>query len=133
MPKPEGVDGKDFSHLFENPTASGRNFAYYQYPACGMKSGSFNQTRGGCNNVPKEEFDYMGYSLRTKEWRYTVWLVWNQTSLRPEWDASESEEELYSHHGDDSEDMDKWENENLANSQPQIAAALRKQLRTFFE
>jgi hypothetical protein len=25
----------------------------------------------------------MGYSLRTKDWRYTAWFVWNGTLLRP--------------------------------------------------
>ena len=42
-------------------------------------------------------------------------------------------EELYDHTGDDSTDMDKYENENLASSQPGVAAQLHAQVRAFFE
>jgi len=30
-----------------------------------------------CNNAPKGSFDYMGYSVRTEDWRYTAWLDWD--------------------------------------------------------
>lgn len=38
----------------------------------------------------------MGYSLRTPEWRYTAWFLWNSTMLQPNWQALEAEE-LYDH------------------------------------
>ena len=38
----------------------------------------------------------MGYSLRTPEWRYTAWFLWNSTKLQPNWEAVEAEE-LYDH------------------------------------
>jgi hypothetical protein len=32
-------------------------------------------------------FGWMGYSIRTIRWRYTVWLPWNGTSQTAEWEA----------------------------------------------
>jgi hypothetical protein len=43
-----------------------------EYPACGCHlngTACFNQTRGGCNSTPKGSFGFMGYTLRTAEWR----------------------------------------------------------------
>jgi len=48
---------------------------------------SFNETRGACNNSPKATFNFMGYSVRVQDWRYTAWFRWNQTSLEAEWDG----------------------------------------------
>jgi hypothetical protein len=40
--------------------------------------------------------------------------------------------ELYDHSGDDSTNMDKWENVNIAKANPKVAAQLRERLLTFF-
>lgn len=90
---------------------------------------------------------YMGYSVRTDVWRYTVWLPFNGTANRGIWlpaavhaagakgkatavgDARM--EELYSHHDDTGDDFDAFENENVA-TQPGMAAVctqLYEQLR----
>ena len=129
---PVGVDGDDVSALFDNPGKSLKQVAYHQYPACNMVS--INQTRGGCNNVAKNKFAFMGYSMRTPQWRYTLWLPWEQEKLVAKWDAvaSDTREELYGHDGDDSTDMDRWENANVATAQPAVAARLRTQLTAFF-
>jgi iduronate 2-sulfatase len=58
-------------------------------------------------------FPFMGYSLRTAEWRYTEWVVWNGTTLQPEW-GQRIGHELYSHVGDDGTDFDAFENTNEA-------------------
>ena len=49
-------------------------------------------------------------------------------------DDPRAEEELYSHEGDDSTDMDRWENVNEARDHPALAArsALRAQVVAFF-
>lgn len=131
LPPPSKVDGMDASALFDDPTKPFREAAFHQYPACGMER--INQTRGGCNNTPKNKFDFMGYSMRTDKWRYTLWLAWDRTKLQPLWEGTESEEELYAHSGDDSTNMDRWENENMACAQPTVATELRGRLRSFFE
>jgi hypothetical protein len=120
----------DVSALLDDPAKQLKSAAFHQYPACGMPS--INHTRGGCNNVPRSKFDFMGYSIRTVDWRYTLWLPWNQANLTASWDGPISEEELYSHSSDDSTDMDRWENRNVARSRSEVATALRAQLQAFF-
>ena len=135
LPPPAGVDGTDVSALFDQPDAELKPAAFHQYPACGM-AGEINRTRGGCNQTPRGQFDFMGYTVRTVDWRYTLWLPWDQQKLVAEWDAREdpdkSRQELYEHHGDDSSSMDRWENVNVAASQPDVAARLRSVVHDFF-
>lgn len=35
--------------------------------------------RTDCQDIPKEKFDIMGYSIRTSQWRFTEWRVWDGT------------------------------------------------------
>ena len=76
LPPPAGVDGEDLSALVSNPdSAVGPAAAYHQYPACGCSHPAivcFNTTRQACNGSPKNTFNFMGYSVRTADWRYTV-------------------------------------------------------------
>lgn len=133
LPVPDGVDGDDVSAVFDDPTAPIKTAAYHQYPACNMdRSAGFNMTRGACNNVPKSQFDFMGYTVRTPQWRYTLWLVWDNATLSPQWDGP-SAEELYNHTSDDSASFDLWENVNLATENPAIVQTLKTQLLTFFQ
>ena len=76
----------------------------------------------------------MGYSVRTQAWRYTVWRPWlgANGTFGADWTAPFAEE-LYDHAGDDSTDMDQWENVNMAASNPAVAAQLHAQVRAFFE
>ena len=138
LPPPAGVDGIDVSALLSDPAKRLKDAAYHQYPACGCKNsdpvGCYNTTRGACNNTPRDQFQFMGYSVRTQTWRYTVWRPWlgANGTFASDWSAPFAEE-LYDHTGDDSTDMDKYENENLASSQPGVAAQLHAQVRAFFE
>ena len=75
--------------------------------------------------------DFMGYSVRTAQWRYTAWYHWNKKALVPHWDGSFAEE-LYNHTGDHSTGFDRWDNVNLAPRLPHIAQKLRQQLKAFF-
>ena len=93
LPAPAGVDGDDVSAVFDDPTAVVKSAAYHQYPACAMDStAGFNVTRGACNNTPRDKFDYMGYTVRTPEWRYTLWVGWDTATLAPRWDGPSAEE-----------------------------------------
>ena len=130
LPPPRGVDGEDLSAAFDAPGAALKGAAFHQYPACGMAA--LNQTRGECNNTPRAQFDFMGYSIRTAQWRYTQWLAWDGAALAPLWDGA-FEEELYAHAGDDGTSLEAWENENAAAANPAVAAQLRAQLRAFFQ
>jgi len=130
-PLPE-ADGNDLSQLFDDPTSSIKNYAFHQYPACGEPH-DWNHTRTACNNVPRNQFWAMGYSVRSNNWRYTRWIKWNGTSLQGVWGDDDFAEELYNHIGDESNDLDKWENENVVTQQPEIAQQLYRVLRLFFD
>ena len=83
------------------------------------------------NSTPKNKFNYMGYSCRTPEWRYTLWVEWDDTTLQPKWDGA-SAEELYDHKNDNSSSFDLWENVNVATENPAAAQAMKAQLLGFF-
>ena len=109
-----------------------------QYPACGCTydpaapRACYNQTRRACNNTPKNELQFMGYSMRSQTARYTAWFPFNHTSLKAEWTLPYAAE-LYAHVGDDSTEMDNFENENVAAAQPDLAAAMHAELLEFFQ
>ena len=46
--------------------------------------------------VEDEEYDVMGYSVRTQEYRYTQWIGFNYTLSEPDWDDVRGGE-LYDH------------------------------------
>ena len=73
----------------------------------------------------------MGYTVRTPEWRYTLWVGWDNVTLTPIWDGNKVEE-LYDHTSDNSSSFDRWENVNLADANPDVVKTLRLQLVTFF-
>ena len=78
-----------------------------------------------------ESLGYMGYSIRTDRWRYTVWLAFNGTANRAVWPSNVGGallgEELYDHEGDDGSDFDAYENVNLA-TKPSFAGTKAKLL-----
>lgn len=74
----------------------------------------------------------MGYTVRTPDWRYTLWVVWNNVTLTPNWDGPKAEE-LYNHTNDDSSSFDLWENVNVAKEHPETAKTLETQLIAFFQ
>ena len=72
--------------------------------------------------------------MRTDRYRYSEWVKWNGTALRPIWGALEAAE-LYDHHGDDGgwTNPDKYENVNLVKSaSPDLVAQLSAQLHEAF-
>ena len=83
---------------------------------------------------------YMGYSMRTTEWRYTEWALWNGTALRPVWAADVTAAgalvELYDHRGDvpgiGQRVWDDFETKNLAESEPEVVRELSARVRAFY-
>lgn len=57
----------------------------------------------------------MGYSLRSRNWRYTAWLLWDQRKRTPVWRYPPYGEELFDHRNDhETKDFDAFEAVNLA-------------------
>jgi hypothetical protein len=62
----------------------------------------------------KEDFTTLGYSMRTPEYRYTVYFLFNRTTQMPELDKPPFEEELYDHKNETLADFTHRETYNLA-------------------
>jgi arylsulfatase A-like enzyme len=100
------------------------------YGARNLKGGEDNS----CLKIPRTDFTWMGYTMRTDRWRYTEWPRWNGTDMTPIWSEIHSAE-LYDHLGDDTPwtDADKFENINVVTTtDPSVVNALSVKLHTAF-
>ena len=87
-----------------------------------------------CAQVPREQFDYMGYSIRTDRWRYTEWRAWDGAALRAVWSGAAHAVELYDHAAPPADGPFASEAANVA-ADPARAATVRQlgaQLRATF-
>eukprot|EP00035_Acanthoeca_spectabilis_P013240 m.243633 g.243633 ORF g.243633 m.243633 type:complete len:530 (-) comp15837_c0_seq6:807-2396(-) len=122
-----GVDGVSLAPVIQNPHSEPqpplRKAAKTQFPRC------FNKTvmamypsvlapldRTDCQDIPKEHFDLMGYSIRTNEWRYVEWRDWNGATLSARWDKAPVAVELYGHGNDSALSGFATERMNMINS-----------------
>ena len=82
-----------------------------------------------CADTPQELFDYMGMSVRVKDWRYSTFCRWDGTRLAANWSACEGAE-LYNHSADTSlyDVDDNGEPFNLAGSAAATAGVERELL-----
>lgn len=53
--------------------------------------------RTDCQDIERERFDLMGYSIRTSEYRITEWRMWDGARLTGRWDLPPNATELYDH------------------------------------
>ena len=85
-----------------------------------------------CALTPRQDFDWMGMSVRTATWRYSLFCRWNGAELKANWSSCE-QVELYNHTHDTAiYDVDNnGEPFNLA-GQPAVAT-LERQLRGLLE
>ena len=142
-PKPgDDIEGTSFAALFDNPDLTAEEAAslmgeepaaYSQYPRC-VNNVTAQWDDNECSNehsVPT----YMGYSLRTPEWRYTSWMPWDREAMKAKWDDKPYAVELYDHSGDpDAEnDYNQSDVENVAAQNEHIVAKLQEQLKAFFD
>ena len=143
-PKPgDDIEGKSFAPLFDNPDLSAEEAAtlmnttaaaYSQFPRC-IHNKSAEWDDNGCEdskNIPI----YMGYSVRTPEWRYTSWMPFDFKSLKTDWSKNPHAVELYDHRGDPDAENDHNQSE-IKNVAPlaqnsYVVMQLQKQLKTFF-
>lgn len=148
LPNPEkGVQGDSLAPVVTGEDVSGKNAAFSQMARC-FKSyhkhdvkcnrphDDFDSSSGkdNCAQVPRQCIEYMGYTVRTKEWRLTEWVSWNGALLQPNFGAVNATE-LYEHSGPDFENFGAWENKNVADEPGNVNAvvALRQLLRARFD
>lgn len=146
LPAPEsGVEGTSFARAFEDPksvpTNETENVGWSQYPRC-PKDESKLWDNTDCKVTERSEIKYMGFSMRTLGWRYTVWLKFDGENNRGLWEDCEKdaqsdsfcERELYAH-TNSTTDYDSFEPVNLA-SQSQyvhVVASHHARARVFFD
>jgi len=138
------LEGSSFLPLLQSDIAAEhwKNATFTQYPRCNgtrtaRKAANGNllpwdyPTNNPCTGVNSDDFEAMGLSIRTLQWRYTLWLRWDGSKLAPQWDEESVGEELYDHLNDAGNDTDSFENINLAplTEHAAVKAELRKQLR----
>ena len=59
-----------------------------------------------CCKVPLAQFNYMGYSMRTADMRFTAWVPFDNATLRVDWNHPGQALELFDLSGDDGRDFD---------------------------
>jgi iduronate 2-sulfatase len=140
------LEGFSFLPLLQDPATPEEHWksgVFTQYPRCNGSADLNNRAREGtlapwdfptnnaCTLVDPSAFRAMGYSLRTLDYRYTLWLRWDGVNKTALWDQPEVGEELYVHTGDLGDDTDFFENENVAplKNYATIKADLRGKLR----
>lgn len=114
IPNPPDLDGVDLTPLMEKSRAKIKDAVFSEYPRCPPNVSAPWGDTTSCVQTPRENFTAMGYSVRTMEWRYTVWLYWDGEHLKGDFGRSPIGVELYKHKGDSGADFDAFENVNLA-------------------
>jgi arylsulfatase A-like enzyme len=92
---PEKLDGKSLVPSMKDPGKTVKEFAVSQYP---RPQNRLENARLGWSNG-----EYMGYSLRTSRYRYTLWLKDSYRSSRPYSEDLVVASELYDYEKDPDE------------------------------
>ena len=129
-----GVEGTSFAPLIAGGAGGGgrgrgrglgavrgEQHALSQMTRCAQKTPGATQALGyyPCTTTAGGAmlYTFQGYSVRSAEWRFTLWARWNATTLCPEWGSPDNQMELYDHRNDtEALDLDDFENVNVAAS-----------------
>ena len=85
------------------------------------------------NSCPgKDAPVYMGYSMRTPEWRYTAWMPWDVDKQEARCESEPYAVELYDQ-SEMSNDFNQCEIENVANQNTDLVMKLHNQMKDFFK
>ena len=134
LPAPQaGVEGTSLVPVFSAPSVAIKDYAISQTTRCHVSSQGISGNQhiepataekyyAACVRTKREEFGFMGYSMRTADWRYTAWFRWlNSTAAAsgrgpgPDLSAPPTGEELYDHRNDTAHyDVDNFEYVNFA-------------------
>jgi iduronate 2-sulfatase len=132
------LEGLSLRPLLEDPslrTLPAHDFALSTYARCPQAGEAVPTPHGGrtvwntecIHDTEWSAFKYMGYTMRTDEYRYTEFVRWNGSTLSPNWGEVESRE-LYDHRLDvpgtaEWEAKDDFEDKNVGGGARQPVAA----------
>eukprot|EP00041_Stephanoeca_diplocostata_P016103 m.313662 g.313662 ORF g.313662 m.313662 type:complete len:442 (+) comp20256_c1_seq25:607-1932(+) len=150
----KGVEGDSLAPVVNDPSRAGKQYAFSQTQrirvtslrretmALGMKN-TYTTLPSSANLYydpscfsNRSQIEYMGYTVRSSQWRFTQWVRWNGQDLCPLNPASNQETaeamvELYDHTSDTTlVDFDAAEYENVAAIHPTVIQDFRSVLRT---
>lgn len=108
LPVPTNLHGKDNTKVVRS--SAEHQFSSYaafsQTPRCGdyksVRPWELLTTtiQWTCLGTGRAKFNYIGYTVRTKDWRFTEWRLWNSTALSANWNTTGYlGNELYDHRG----------------------------------
>ena len=106
------------------------NYSFSQFAKTGRSVADAFGTCMGCypTNDEGPTANYMGFTVRSAEWRWTEWFEWDGDAGEPKWAEGAAAAELYDHRSDKGDDFDAFENVNMANDTDASAAAAREAL-----
>ena len=121
IPTPSHLDGVSLTPLMKNPAYSVKDFSVSQYPRSGSRevTGKLGWSAG----------EIMGYSLRTAQYRYTVWLKGKFRSNIPYRKELVVARELYDYSNDPDETVNVVDNKEYLT----VAEDMDKKMLLFLE
>jgi len=91
----DSVQGTSLAPVFDAPVhmpeKMAQKVAFSQIGRCDCRFWEDrNATMCGANACIKtpqgsEEYNFMGYTMRTQDWRYTAWVKWDHDVKKPDW------------------------------------------------
>lgn len=105
------LDGASFADVFDTPSQPGPlQYTFSQYDHChNAAMPPYDNT-----NCTKGDVHYMGFSIRSVDWRYTAWYPFDVKANCADMSADPFALELYDHRDDDGTDFDAFGNNNVA-------------------
>merc|ERR1712066_301587 len=127
-------EGVSLVPMLKSPDAEVKHTAFSQYPRYAKHKDELYYGNAA-HHKERSEFTHMGYTVRTDQWRYTEWRVWNGTSLTPIWETVFATE-LYDHRNETHypTNFDIGEPVNLVNEpeHAEVVASHSKLIRAMF-
>lgn len=86
------------------------------------KDAAFSQH---ARNREGDPLSVMGYSMRTRRYRYTEWVKFDRSTYTPQWDEETGWYELYDHEVDPEENVNLYNHEDYAEVRQKLQRKLR--------
>lgn len=125
-PEAASLDGTSLLPVLRSPSDPGiaartKPYALSQYMRCPKDTSNPGMywKQNNCLFTDRTQIPFFGYTLRTRNWRYTEWVHWDGAKLMPDWSRVVGRE-LYSHTGDDGTDFNCFENANQDSVNPEV-------------
>ncbi|XP_072755014.1 iduronate 2-sulfatase isoform X2 [Anoplolepis gracilipes] len=99
---------------------SWKRAAFSQYPRPGIQP----TLRPNSDKPRLKEITIMGYTLKTRDYRYTVWIPFAHETCKPDWDIIIAEE-LYDHRTDRAEDFNVAASLKMLNTKKYLRSLLK--------